>query len=597
MALPNSGTFSYNTVGWTSLYKSKVQLKPVKDSAGRALVAREYTLDVEGAIGAAPGGTTDATLTKMRRLLEQPAGALLYNSKGFGTLNVNVPGGKLWDAAYGPWPEVLAWDPVGNDQGCLVKWRCTTVVPCEESPTPKGIIEYCWEETWDIDEDGYTTRTISGHLTIEATRASVNSRAIPDNADAYRDKVVPDLPKGFRRVTQSFALSEDKRTLKFNFEDQEIPAPLPEGVTRADIRHRARWQMPSHGAMMTSSIGGTLALPARTRKSDVWDKIVLIMRSRWPVGGRIVPNNSFIFQMMGISSGAITFMLSEVEIEDELFGRATSFRASCALLGPCSTPQNLLSANGLWQPIDGTDFVKWSNSIFGKSGSGKAYAPRGMAGISFQNGDDAIVDLCGREGPRSISANAPGVTKKLTSRLQANRKPGTLNPDNSWLRYRLKLRLLENDRIARHKPLQQKSQPKPVDAPLGFITDVPTSPGLKPPQPNELGGYITQPGPEETTGMGPGVTSSTPDILQRVSAPTYTLRLEGEAVRLGYRIPTPRLGSVGGVDVTQLDQDVAQEMVSRLGGLPLYGATFRIDYALPKDPKTELPMPTNPALE
>lgn len=83
MALPNSGTLSYNGRTFVSLYKSKVDVKPVKDSAGRALVAREYTLDVEGYVVASAitmsGGnagqlstTTDLAMSDLRIALEKP---------------------------------------------------------------------------------------------------------------------------------------------------------------------------------------------------------------------------------------------------------------------------------------------------------------------------------------------------------------------------------------------------------------------------------------------------------------------------------------------------------------------------------------------
>lgn len=620
MALPNTGTLSYNGRAFQSLYKSKVELKPVKDSAGRALVAREYTIDVEAHLTAdaitVTGGnageassTTDLALSDLRLALEQPGAPLIYTSKGFGNLVVNVKGKPVWDAAYGPWPEVLAWEPVGNDQGCRIRWRCTTLIPCEEYPSPKGIIEYCWEEEWDIDDDGYTTRTIDGHLTIEATRqGGPLVRSIPDNADVYLDQVVPDLPLGFRR-RQNRKLSEDKRSITFHFQDEEMPAPLPPGISNAEVRHRVKWHLPTGDKnMMSASLSGTLTMPAGMPKAAVWDKIMLIVQSRFPLGGRPLPDNPL---SMSIINEAIKkpnaaprnfmYFLSDVELEDDVFGRSVSFSVSARIIGPTMRPDFLLAASGLWTSIAGTDFVQWKQSMFSQIGAGKAMAPRGMAGLSFKNQDDAIVDLCAKnQPPRVLQGNLPP-RGQPTGRLANAPQGRQIDPRNTWIQYRLRLRLIENDRIARHMPLQQAVKVVPSE-PLddyAVSTDYPSSPGLVPPQPGELGGYITPPGQslEQPQGQTPGATGGSPELIQRVSAPRYMIRLEGFAVRLGYPIDTPRLLTVAGIAVTQLRQNVTQEIVGNLGGMPLYAASWIIDYSLPQMAgDQELPMPLNPAV-
>ncbi len=643
MVLANSGTFTYNGVAWLSLYRTKVEVKPVKDSAGRALVAREYALDVEGYVAAVPGSTTDATLASLRRLLEQPGGALAFSAKGFGALQVNLPGGQLWDMAYGPWPEVLAWDPVGNDQGCFVRWRCTTQVPCEENPTPRGIVEMCWEEAWDVDDDGYTTRTIEGHLVVEATRANVASRAIPDNADAYRDRVVPDLPTGFRR-TQSYHLSEDKRTLDFRIVDSQLPAPLPDGVTHAEVKHKVRWNPWAPGAkeILVSTISGTIVLPAGVPKVNAWAVIMLVLRSRWPIGGRTIgvkvgPGSGAagVGALAGQAAGAVVqgllggsaapsspvtlnasfiYLLTQVELEDDVFGRGTTFSA-CAVILPKGykgdaakiflSPQILVSACGLWEPIANTSFVTWKGSVFQRSGAGKPYAPRGQAAMSFQNSDDLIVDLCARAVPPTPSSLTGS---NYANSMRSSLPPGsnsTLPPDDTWLKYRCSIRQVEDDRVARHKPLSGTVARTPAPVLQGSIASVQTRTLTT----GGVGGASLAGGGGQgsslsggslagsTQGQDAGVTSNSPDLLQAVGSPTYTILLEGSAVRVGYAIPTPRVRSVAGQQVTQLWQDVAQEEVGVIGGQTIYAAWWRIAYAMPASPQGALPLAANPALE
>lgn len=614
MTLPNSGLCSYNGVAFTSMYKSKVEVQPVRDSAGRALVVREYTIEVEGRVA---GNPTDMTLAAMRIALEKPAGALQYTGKGFGPLNVNMPGG-VYDAAYGPWPEVLSWTPIGNDQGCVARWKCKTVLPCEERGQSSGIIEYCWSEAWDIDEHGATTRSIDGHVTIQATRAAVDARAILDNADAYRELIVPDLPDGFQR-TQNFKLSEDKRTLEFQIKDEEMAQPLLPGTTGCEVEHRAKWTVPKAGStqFLSSTINGSIAVPIRSPRSYAWNKIMLILRSRWPVGsgvalfpGGVAGGVGGAIQALAAGSAGnaagkpprsgpgATFLLKELEIGDQVFGNSVRFSASCVIipLDKRVGPSLLLTSTGLWAPIPGSDFLRWKQSIFGPKG--KPYSPRGVSGLKFENSDDAIVDLCANASLGKINSKVPGKSQTLSGTLPRMANGSIILPGCSWLRYRLKLSLSEDDRIIRHKPLATTSTLQAIEALDGFLTDdYRDSPGLQPPEDNEIGGAISAAaGPAgyiET--MGPGYEGGLSDVFQQVSTPTQTLTLSGDALRLGYPIATPRIVSIGTTAVVQIRQKVSQQQVSEIAGVPIYAASFRVEYAPAAPLPAELPMPVNPA--
>jgi hypothetical protein len=53
----------------------------------------------------------------VRQALFKPAGEVLFNLKGYGqTFRVNGAS-PVRDVAFGPWPEVLAWEPVGGAAG------------------------------------------------------------------------------------------------------------------------------------------------------------------------------------------------------------------------------------------------------------------------------------------------------------------------------------------------------------------------------------------------------------------------------------------------------------------------------------------------
>ena len=77
-------------------------------------------------------------------------------------------------------------------------------------------------------------------------------------------------------------------------------------------------------------------------------------------------------------------------------------------------------------------------------------------------------------------------------------------------------------------------------------------------------------------------------------APSYIFRLSGSGVRAGYTVPIPRVRTVGGIPVSQAGQDVSQEMLCLVGGVPIYRSTWTIRYILPDDPKGGLPLPETP---
>lgn len=577
--MPNSGTLSYNGVTWQSMYKCKVDCKPIKDSANRAVIAHEYTLDVEGIIAAAPGQTTDAAMTNFRQALQAPAGTLQLVSKGFGTLQVNMPGGQLRDAAYGPWPEVFSWRPIGNDQAAEISWRCVTQVPCESNPAAKGILEYCFEESWDVDSDGYTKRSITGHLVIEATRSDVNSRAIPDNADAYREQIVPALLNGFRR-TQQYKLSEDKRRLDFTFQDEELAEALPSGLSKAEVRHKVLFRYEQKTVPMRGTISGTVTCPAGQPKAFLWGKIMLLCSSR------AIPGANGLKSTTG---QPIRYWVTSFEIDDEMFDRSASFSMTYLIMQ--AFRPDFLKASQLWQQVPGTAWDIWTASMR------QAFSARGVAGLAFANSDDLIVDLCLRQPPPQTKG-LYGTTPSTKVGSDSTPFPNyVLDPATSWLAYDLKVRLLEDDRIAVHKPLQQRSPPQPVPPLDGFLGSAETTAvGAGPVRQvgNSAGVAGLASGGSAVGVPGAGVTSSTLDLVQRVSAPNYTFILQGMGVRVGFPVPIPRVLSVGGIAVTQAWQDVSQDVLCMASGVPIYRSTWTSAYVLPASPQGGLPLPETP---
>ncbi len=315
--LLNTGTFSYNGISFTAGYSSKISAKVVPTGDNRATAFVEYTLTVDGYITATPGGgsSTDATLTAMRQALTQPAGLLVYTSKGFGDLSVNGNSPRQ-DVQFGPWPSLLEWVPIGNDQAAKVTWECVVrVAECQGGDNTLStfsrsrFVEYVYGVDYDIDADGFTTATTSGYIVIPMTRPTQGARVPPNSVDLYRTSLQSAVPVGFQRDHQTFKLSKDRRRLDFTLVDKEIPTALPAGCTKIDARHTV-----TSGAGVQSganvlwdvTIEATITLARGRPKTDAFAAFLLILRSR----------------TAGVQSPLIPM---KIEVDEDIFGRTSHF--------------------------------------------------------------------------------------------------------------------------------------------------------------------------------------------------------------------------------------------------------------------------------
>lgn len=261
--LPDLGTLSYNTVTFSSLYHTKVSGRWVKDAANRTVRYFEINLEATGVVTrstppAANVTTTDQALTGMLLLLNQQAGRLEYSGRGFGSkVVINDPNGTFFDVAWGPVPEVLDFQPLGNASSAYVTWRVTARLneyPATTSLATKltnagAIIQLTVENDVTYDDEGYSTLSKRGTLEIPLTRATPETRSSSTTVDDYRASAIQllfsdiDLTR-FRVTRRHFSMSRDRRTMDFDIQVEEIP-PMgdPPGATNARGRFTVR---PAH---------------------------------------------------------------------------------------------------------------------------------------------------------------------------------------------------------------------------------------------------------------------------------------------------------------------------------------------------------------
>jgi hypothetical protein len=601
LTLTPSGVLAYNGVTFDALIKSRVNAKPIYDNANRQVEFVQHEIEAQAIISrdnlAGPPADTNAYLQMLRQKLTAPRKRLQYNLKGYGTFDINAPNGPVYDVKWGPKPELLAFVPIGREFTCAVTWKVTTCIPeCAGSSYINKLMAATWEVDYDIGSDGLTTITTNGSIKIPLNQGR---DFLVDNADRWREQLAFDVPLGFKRIQQTFKLSNDRSELSFSIVDKQLPVPLVNGTVEIDIKHSIvnDKAVVTNGGPWTSRFTGSIKVSPATPKSFAWDAFVAITSKR------ILYTISTPFPALapGAAPRLLTVLPSKLEVQEDIFQLTTNFSFTYKIYG--ARLDIILSAAGLWQPPD-TTWAAWRASL-----RDNAHHIRGTLKVRYRNIDDTLLDLCTpgttdppRAGAESTVPAAPSLrpepisdaTAELigSSRLTTtgpSRAPEygeTEDPNNSgsnfpfdpnetWIEYNPMLIEDENDHIVRHKPLAGR---------VTVSTQVidPTN--------------LAQVAGQRST-SGPAVTVDVPDDLQRLTGPSKRVTLKGEALRIAFPIEIPRLLTYRGSPVVQRRQRITgNTVVGNMGGWPIIARMWEIEYEVlqARSGQPGLPILANP---
>ncbi len=418
--LPDVGHLQYNGVIFSALYKSTVTGEVIADEAHRVTKIMRYVLEVQGIVTLPEGqDSQENTWLNLRKRLTVAGAPLVYRGNGFGGLAINVAGGQVFDIAYGPVPELLAFKPLGSGHGSEIHWRVTVRIPEILVPiatgqsvlatTPAGktlaslgsagyngpVLQFNYETSLTFDEDGYAGIGIRGTLEVPIARGPQQARSIQRTVDDYRQRwmnVQIDLTQ-FRVTRRSFQHSRDKRTCEFEFAAEELaPMGLPPGATKA----RGRMSVRGHpiakgggkfgvftGVAWTVSLTATYTIHKKfQRRASAWAFYALMWFRMHSSDGFPIPslgdaNNGP--QQPPLSPGAVRSRLLAIG----------------SLLGP---PGALgLAAAG--------DLANWYNSMFKAAKGAEEAVPKERAAILTDFGFDEGL----YEDSRTMTFNASWV--------------------------------------------------------------------------------------------------------------------------------------------------------------------------------------------
>lgn len=576
--LPAVGILDYNGVRWDSLHRSKMSAKPEYTECGRIVKWVQYTLEVSGWLGGSVA--LDTTLEDYRVRLTKPAQTLFFTSKGFGDLMVNRVG-PPYDVNWGPKPELLSWVSLGGQQGAFVTWRVTFCIPeCPQNARYEGLITVVYQVDIDIDQDDFTSRTVSGHVLIAQTRQPFSNR-VKYTADQFREQVIPAELPGFQRITRQFRVSKDRNRGDFNYVDKELPVPLPDNLRTFQVEQSISSKLEKGFIRWDVKFSGSGVAPAGGTKAAVLDAFLKTVQARIKgvqnlIGVRVVLGQR--------KSGVVPTNFS---VSEQIFGKEVRFDFGCWFIQP-GAAVDVLKTAGMFQPIPGTSFIKWQKSLANTSA-------RGNANLTVPGHDEVLIDLCTPQKPTLPGTLTPGLLPP-----NSNLKPG-LGPETettlttarlslgtnviprelSWLMYNVSLKTVTVNREARHKKL-------PVENPQRYRK---SSKGSADPTTSSADKAAMIPFdtiPEESAKLQ--------DVIQILGSPSYEVVLSGMARRVEHEVAIPRLVSINGVEAVQIDAAVEHTTDGAVGGVPINLAIWSIRYALPWKYEGAVPRMANPAL-
>jgi hypothetical protein len=538
--LPATGTLSYNGYTFDGASHVECDIQPIYDDAGRTVTAHRHLITVSATVAndGITGGDLDRDLLNIRRRLTEAGRPLTFVNKGFGVdVRVGSTGaggvqGSVSDTNNGPKPQLLSWEPVGDDKAAQIEWQVETTFPvCRGTVRYTGVAAINFGMSYDINEHGSTTRTITGYIEIAMKRGATRST---DTADNYRRVFTPEPIRGFKR-TQNWTTSPDRKRLTFTITDTEIFSanPYPESITAIDATHQVSWRRGRSGLKFFNTISATITPEANLTGSQAW-MVFLTLAIQRLSHARDNGQQPFI---------------EALDVEESLFGRSHRFSVVYRFT---SCIRDFIGDAGLWRPI-GTDWTKWARSL-----SDTMFHNRGSARLTDLARDDVFVSLCGSAGAATVSPNNRRSQPRSRERSKGNFKNEKPRPEQSWLNY-------ESSVIPyRNRPAVRQSILQPPD--------------------RDDGGYIMDSGTPSTVFNYGSSGATVPDVIQVGGAGRHGVRFIGRAKRAGHQIGRPRVLRVGNKPVVERSSRFLERAVGNFFGIPVYEAMWDLDYLISNSP-------------
>ena len=535
--------------------------------------------------------------------------------------------GKSRTLNFGPKARLATWRPIGHGQKAVeLKWviQFDCFITNEEDynssfPGFPLIYEKNYTCQWSYDSDGFASRSISGYIDFVGFLNGKNQVIVntatpnyPESADDYRGLVNIQRLSGFERSYQ-FSVSPSKTRLIFSVSDIEIKTvnPYPVGVSKISGRHSAKWSLADPTISQTISV--TMARLPEMPQYYYWQ----LFRSI--ISGRL---NIHTDEGLQFAKDA-PYMLTELTIDEDLFGLETSFQAS--YYQP-TTLQELLRSSRMWTPVvlnqvanpyntntralfaEGMDW--WTSAdddlkrIYGRNYSRQ----NRTVPLMYISADEIVLNMDAVTAPAAPPGTPLGASDKNVFARGDALKAWTYDPENplGLDPYKKKKKEASNSDPLKYNALNVNptdsfsEEPSSLTAQNSYVTfSVSTTVHRKNPVviQSPIVGY-------DNSGKGFNLLSEAPNaitseernvanIVHQSGAPVVHIVVQGVIERLKWNPVLPTIDKYKNMDVVEMDRLVTIKAVRNAGGLPVIRMEFAILYAVSGIPEGYL-VPIDP---
>lgn len=636
------GEVSYNGVRFPPAIHSNASFEPILDDSGRVLKYVKMKLNIEayifpgcfeesswpdgtGTIDDAldynaptsveditEGRTTDVNLAVIKLRLTEPCQRLSFTDQGAGIIVINntpglpsvmglsVPGPQ--DVDNGPKPKMIDWKPLTNKMA-LVKWEVETCfAPCANvlGGTASDLAQFPFSVLLTLNNKGLSTRVITGQIETSLTRISSGSSPFaleskPFDMRAMETRVIEFFPllKQFRRTTQEFTLSNDRKHLHFSIIDEEIDSDeaFGRGIADEKVALETSASLVPGGFRRWNVIlrGRIEVLPGYTKSFAYLEMAKLFNRYYMDIARSGKTADAFTVTAInesGLNAAATKGrsypILQSIKYNDDLFGRSVDFAYTWLLFTDMKT---LFQSTGLFQFIDpspGGRFRRWDEWVFDQS---RVLDTAGYQKMDFTNKHDIIVGLCTPfMGPKSKkfvdvkqTYEKPPREAKEKDTFETPRYEGT--PDTMYGAYHSTFHIVAEENTLTHYPLD---------------ACVPTTerPRLYPNSSNDYTNDITLQSLAGSPGEAGEVSGPQKvPVHHKIRKANYTLVFSGAAIRLARPVDVPMVFGYGDRQVVKVGTDIIKPYVLGAGvdagtgkTYQIHGLVWRKHYSLPNTP-------------
>jgi hypothetical protein len=552
-----------------------MRIVPELDESGRHVVANDWSITLRTYISAT--STTAPEVNAAVERLSHNGKVFVYTGRGVGPISINT--GQVKDLKYGPHVGPIELNMIGSDRAVELTWTVRTKLPnCAAARFEFAISDFEFTVTHQIDDAGFTTRTLTGSLTVPARETANGSNA--DSADRYRRAIRPAKLPGFKRTWGDFVLSADRSRLDWSVIDREAGGePYPIGVVEPSLSTNTtstgaglqQWQTTFAGQYRMAS-GFTGWTAARAFFTAVITRIKQAQTGLAKVGAG---DSNFIPE---------TYSQGEPNRYDRpVFTFNLTVRSTHSLTA-------LLRGFGAYEPLKANTWQQWMSSVDDTS-----FDPYGALKLVFGIGDDTYAGLCKTtQNPQQVMGSltqrfgrAAGPYPDIPSASQIFSGP---SPANSWLHYEQEIWVELDSGVVPLRTLPGLPISAAEDVLSSRVPDVGGSQmwdvfrsQVMPPSIEQPGAFLRN--------------ISVGGFIRRVPT-ACRIHLTGFAMRAGFDCPVPRLIDVNGIpaipDMTWNQGYGFRKGVSYKSAVPIHYTKWNTRYYLtdvPEGPLPPIPMP------